>query len=141
MNEPVASAYTPLFNQIHAFTPALSQQSVAAYIPRTVRRVLLWSLLTTHGDDEYECCEFLPTRHVFTLSLPLSTVLNTPRTSNSSTTDYSNFSNNRRDGMKNRDDNRAIGSRDSINFTLSLDEAGTLWGCSDKAAEVRVGRE
>ena len=31
-------------------------------------RVELEALITTHGSDEYGCCEFLPTKHVFTVN-------------------------------------------------------------------------
>eukprot|EP01061_Rhynchopus_euleeides_P030359 TRINITY_DN50458_c0_g1_i1.p1 TRINITY_DN50458_c0_g1~~TRINITY_DN50458_c0_g1_i1.p1 ORF type:complete len:693 (+),score=115.46 TRINITY_DN50458_c0_g1_i1:51-2129(+) len=37
-------------------------------IPETVSSVRLSAIITGHGSDAYDCCEFIPTRHTFTLS-------------------------------------------------------------------------
>lgn len=58
---------------------------------RILVRVELAALITTHGSDDYGCCEFLPTKHTFTVN--------------------------------------------GVDFGWSFDDAGTAWGCSDKAGQ------
>ena len=89
-------AYASLYSFSKSFRPSLNlNRNLTLITPvlsnKSLHKILLEAYITTHGNDEYGCCEFLPTRHTFSIN--------------------------------------------NMTYNLTFEEAGTAWGCADKAGE------
>eukprot|EP00596_Hydrurales_sp_CCMP1899_P003629 CAMPEP_0119036222 /NCGR_PEP_ID=MMETSP1177-20130426/3780_1 /TAXON_ID=2985 /ORGANISM="Ochromonas sp, Strain CCMP1899" /LENGTH=795 /DNA_ID=CAMNT_0006995731 /DNA_START=83 /DNA_END=2470 /DNA_ORIENTATION=- len=68
--EPPKS-YSSLYSSNQPFNTAYNEDrklSIAVPNKGNIRRVQLEAIITTHGSDEYGCCEFLPTAHIFSVN-------------------------------------------------------------------------
>jgi hypothetical protein len=45
-----------------------ANNTIIVDVPSSTYKVELEAIISTHGYDDYGCCEFLPTKHIFTIN-------------------------------------------------------------------------